>query len=138
MQRLLEKILGWSFLFICKQICVSQRILLYNFISAWLHAKSKRKKKTRLLTLNFLRIRELVLVVIVKREIKTKIPIEDETNIVPLFSINLFHATGLFLSLLKTPGFLMFSGDIEETSGIKRVNSTTPHQVKAICFLTQA
>ena len=79
-----------------------------------------------------------MLVVIVKREIKTKIPIEDETNIVPLFSINLFHATGLFLSLLKTPGFLMFSGDIEETSGIKRVNSTTPHQVKAICFLTQA
>ena len=73
----------------------------------------RKEKKTRLLTLNFLRIRELVLVVIVTREIKAKIPVEDETNIVPLFSINLFHATGLFQSPQKTPGFLMFSGDIE-------------------------
>ena len=44
MQRLLEKILGGSFWFTCKQICISLRILLYNFISAWLHANAKRKK----------------------------------------------------------------------------------------------
>ena len=44
MQRLLEKILGGSFSFTRKQICISLRILLYNIISAWLHANSKRKK----------------------------------------------------------------------------------------------